>query len=129
MLGENKVIAMLATTQPEQAIVFYHDVLGLELLVDQWHAVVFTAGGIRLHLQKVKEFSPLPFTALGWAVPDIKAMVAKLAKKGVKFERYQGMEQDELGIWTTPGGAAQVCWFKDPDGNTLSLTQFPREVG
>jgi catechol 2,3-dioxygenase-like lactoylglutathione lyase family enzyme len=125
VLGEYKVVAMLATTQPERAIVFYRDVLGLELLVDQWHTVVFTARGTRLHLQKVKELSPQPFTALGWAVADIKAVVAKLAKKGVKFERYQGMDQDEAGIWTTPGGAAQVCWFKDPDGNTLSLTQFP----
>ena len=114
---------MIATTQPERAKEFYSEVLGLKLVEDGWFALVFTAGGTRLHIQKVKQFSPLPFTALGWTVADIAATVARLAKKGVKFERYNGMKQDAAGIWTTPEGG-QVCWFKDPDGNTLSLTQF-----
>ncbi len=124
MLGNYPVIAMIATTQPERAKTFYSEVLGVKLVEDGWFALVFTAGGTRLHIQKVKQFSPLPFTALGWAVTDIGATVAKLAKEGVKFERYKEMPQDDAGIWTTPDGA-QVCWFKDPDGNTLSLTQFP----
>jgi catechol 2,3-dioxygenase-like lactoylglutathione lyase family enzyme len=124
MLGDYPVIAMIATTQPERAKTFYCEVLGLKLVEDGWFALVFTAGGTRLHIQKVKQFSPVPFTALGWAVPDIGATVAKLAKMGVKFERYKEMPQDDAGIWMTPD-RAKVCWFKDPDGNTLSLTQFP----
>lgn len=124
MLGECPVIAMIATTQPERAKAFYSDVLGLKLIDDGWFALVYMAGGTRLHIQKVKEFTPLPFTAIGWTVADIAAAAAALAKKGVKFERYPGMEQDAAGIWTTPDRAAKVCWFKDPDGNTLSLTQF-----
>ena len=124
MLRENPVIAMIATTQPERAKAFYSEVLGLKLIEDGWFALVFATGATRLHIQKVKQFSPLPFTALGWAVPDIGATAAKLAKKGVKFERYKEMPQDDAGIWTTPDGT-KVCWFKDPDGNTLSLTQFP----
>jgi len=124
MLGDDPVIAMIATTQPGRAKAFYAEVLGLKLVEDGWFALVFTAGGTRLHIQKVKQFSPLPFTALGWTVADIAATVARLAKKGVKFERYKEMPQDDAGIWTTPEGA-KVCWFKDPDGNTLSLTQFP----
>lgn len=124
MLGDCKVIAMLATTQPERAIAFYRDVLGLKLVEDAWFAIVFSAGATRLHIQKVQGFTPLPFTALGWQVADIKAAAAELSKKGVKFERYKELPQDDAGIWTPPDGTAKVCWFKDPDGNTLSMTQF-----
>ena len=125
MLGDKKVMAMLATTQPQLAKAFYRDVLGLTLVEDAWFAIIFTAGGTRLHIQKLEEkFTPHPFTAMGWQVPDIKAAVVELAKKGVKFERYDGLEQDDAGIWTTPDGVGKVCWFKDPDGNTLSMTQF-----
>ena len=124
MLTECPVIAMIATTQPERAKTFYSEVLGLKLIEDGWFALVYMAGGTRLHIQKVKEFTPLPFTAIGWTVSDIAATAAVLANKGIKFERYPGMEQDAAGIWTTPDRAGKVCWFKDPDGNTLSLTQF-----
>jgi catechol 2,3-dioxygenase-like lactoylglutathione lyase family enzyme len=125
MLTESPIIAMLATTQPDRAKAFYSEVIGLKLVEDSWYAIVYMAGGTKLHIQKVQQFSPLPFTALGWGVADIKATAAALAKKGVKFERYKELPQDDAGIWTTPDGAAMVCWFKDPDGNTLSLTQFP----
>jgi catechol 2,3-dioxygenase-like lactoylglutathione lyase family enzyme len=124
MLGECPVIAMIATTRPERAKKFYSEVLGLSLVEDGWFALVYMAGGTRLHIQKVKEFTPLPFTAMGWTVADIAATAAALAKNGIQFERYPGMEQDAAGIWTTPDHPAKVCWFKDPDGNTLSLTQF-----
>ena len=124
MIGECPVIAMIATTQAERAKQFYSEVLGLRLIEDSWFAIVYMAGGTRLHIQKVKEFSPQPFTAMGWTVGDIAAAAAELSKKGVKFERYKGMEQDAAGIWTTPDGGGKVCWFKDPDGNTLSLTEF-----
>ena len=117
------MIAMIASTQPALAKEFYSETLGLKLIEDGWFALVFRAGGTRLHVQKVKEFTPLPFTAMGWTVDDIAATAAGLASKGIRFERYAGMTQDDAGIWTTPDGT-KVCWFKDPDGNTLSLTQF-----
>jgi catechol 2,3-dioxygenase-like lactoylglutathione lyase family enzyme len=63
------------------------------------------------------------FTIAGWRVGDIAATVRALEAKGVRFTRYDGMDQDELGIWTAPGGD-KVAWFTDPDGNTLSLTEF-----
>jgi hypothetical protein len=75
-------------------------------------------------VQKVREFTPLPGTVLGWRVPDIHAAVQALSGRQVSFERYDGMAQDALGVWLAPGGA-KVAWFKDPDGNTLSLTEFP----
>jgi catechol 2,3-dioxygenase-like lactoylglutathione lyase family enzyme len=124
MLTQQEIISFVATRQPEKAKAFYADVLGLKLLEDGWHALIFMTGNTRLHVQKVNEFAPQPFTVLGWKVADIKATAAALAQRGVQFERYPGMEQDAAGIWTTPDGAGKVCWFKDPDGNTLSLTEF-----
>jgi catechol 2,3-dioxygenase-like lactoylglutathione lyase family enzyme len=92
MLGDQPVIAMIATAQPERAKTFYSDLLGLKLVEDQWFALVYMAGGTRLHIQKVKEFSALPFTAIGWTVPDIATTVAALAQKGIKFERFRRNE-------------------------------------
>ncbi len=76
-----------------------------------------------LRIAKVEELAPARHTVLGWRVADIRAAAAALAARGVVFERYDGMAQDDLGVWNAPGGA-KVAWFKDPDGNTLSLTQF-----
>jgi catechol 2,3-dioxygenase-like lactoylglutathione lyase family enzyme len=123
MLGEYELMAFSQTTQPERAKAFYASVLGLKLEEDSPLALVFRAGRTILRVQKVNNFSPLPFTSLGWSVPNINAVVQELSKSGVMFERYRGMKQDDLGIWASPTGA-KVCWFKDPDGNTLSITQF-----
>jgi len=123
MLGDYELMAFSQTTQPERAKAFYGSVLGLKLEEDSPLALVFRAGRTILRVQKVGSFSPLSFTSLGWSVPDIKAVVQELSNSGVIFERYEDMKQDDLGIWASPTGA-QVCWFKDPDGNTLSLTQF-----
>ena len=76
-----------------------------------------------LRIQKVKGHQPLPYTALGWKVTDIVGKVTELAARGARFERVPGIAQDERGIWASPSGA-RVAWFKDPDGNLLSLTQF-----
>src|SRR6516162_4219882 len=127
MLGDYDVIAFTQTVQPEKAKAFYRDILGLKLVEDSSFALVFRAGSTMLRIQKVPELTPLPFTVLGWNVPDIRATLVNLSSKGVKFERYDGMPQDDAGIWVTRSGAG-VCWFKDPDGNTLSLTQFPRSA-
>ena len=67
------------------------------------------------------------YTILGWQVPDIAAAVVDLSARRVAFERFESMAQDELGIWTTPDNS-RVAWFKDPDGNTLSVTQFARSA-
>jgi catechol 2,3-dioxygenase-like lactoylglutathione lyase family enzyme len=124
MLGDCEVMAFVPTAQPDRAKSFYRDTLGLELLEDSPFALVFRAGRTMLRVQKVREFTPLPFTALGWRVREIRAAVQALSGRQVSFERYEGMNQDALGICLAPGGA-RVAWFKDPDGNTLSLTEFP----
>ncbi|HKP57334.1 MAG TPA: VOC family protein [Polyangiales bacterium] len=124
MLGNRKVMAFVATTDAARAKTFYRDVLGLRLIADEEYAVVFDAHGTMLRIQKAREVAPAPYTALGWEVPDIASTVAQLREKRVQFERYGFMEQDEAGIWTTPDGGGKVAWFKDPDGNLLSLTEF-----
>lgn len=123
MLDRTPVVAFLATTDAARSRAFYQDVLGLQFVEENPFALVFDAAGTMLRVQRVKELTPQPFTALGWKVDDIAAAVGALVGRGVVFERYGFFEQDELGIWTAPGGAARVAWFKDPDGNTLSVTQ------
>jgi catechol 2,3-dioxygenase-like lactoylglutathione lyase family enzyme len=125
MLTTSKPICFAATTKPPQAKKFYGDTLGLKLIEDTPFALVFDANGTMLRVQKVREVVPAGYTILGWDVDDVGATVGKLSKEGVGFERYDGLPQDEKGIWTTPDGS-RVAWFKDPDGNTLSLTQFAK---
>jgi catechol 2,3-dioxygenase-like lactoylglutathione lyase family enzyme len=124
MLGRDPIMAFLATRDSARARRFYADVLGLRLLSDDPYALVFDAAGTVLRVQKVDELEPRPFTVLGWRVTNIEATVDALVARGVRLERYHGMDQDARGLWRTPGGA-RVAWFKDPDGNTLSLTELP----
>jgi catechol 2,3-dioxygenase-like lactoylglutathione lyase family enzyme len=124
LLDSSPIMAFSATTDAERAKVFYRDKLGLKMVSDEGFALVFDAGGTMLRVQRVKEVRVAQYTALGWQVPDIAAKVEELEAAGVKFEHYGFPDQDEKGIWTAPGGAAKVAWFKDPDGNILGLTQF-----
>ncbi len=117
-------MAFSAATDAERAKAFYRDQLGLRLVADEPYALVFDAAGTMLRVQKVQEVRLAQYTSLGWQVPDIAAKVEELTKAGVKFEHFGLPGQDEKGIWTPPGGSAKIAWFKDPDGNILSLTQF-----
>jgi len=119
----SKLMCFVATRNAAAALTFYRDTLGLTLLEDGPFALAFDVGGTMLRVQKVGELVPAKHTVLGWEVTDIAAAARDLAERGVGFERYDGMGQDELGIWTSPSGA-RIAWFKDPDDNTLSLTQF-----
>jgi len=123
-LHSSPLTAFLATTNPAKSCAFYCDLLGLPLLEDTPFALVLQAPNATLRIQKVKTFTPHPFTSLGWNVDNIRATARELQSKGIQFERFDGMTQDDLAIWLSPSGA-QVCWFKDPDGNILSLTQLP----
>lgn len=123
MLGNAPVMAFVATAHPDEARRFYEEVLGLSLVADEPFALVFDLGGVMLRVQKVESLTPQTFTVLGWRVEDIAAAVQALRGRGVTFQRYEGMGQDAMDVWQSPGGA-RVAWFRDPDGNTLSLTQF-----
>jgi catechol 2,3-dioxygenase-like lactoylglutathione lyase family enzyme len=109
MLGTSRIMAFLPIRDAERARTFYQGVLGLKLIEDASFALVFDVGGTQLRLQKMQEFTPHPFTALGWSVVDIESVVDALVSRGVEFQRYQGMHQDARGIWDS--GAARIAWF------------------
>jgi len=123
MLSQSKIVAFAATSNPDAAKNFYEQTLGLTLTADDPFAVVFDAKGITLRVQKVQSHTPPGHTVLGWDVADIRAEMKELTERGLKFERYEWLGQDESGVWASPSGA-KIAWFKDPDGNILSLTQF-----
>ena len=124
MLASASVIAFAATTDAPRALAFYRDVLGLTLVEDSPYALVFDVNGPMLRVQKVGTLSPHPFTQVGWRVADIGTVARNLAAKGVTCERYGFLEQDVDGVWASPDGTALVAWFKDPDGNLISLTEW-----
>ena len=126
MLSEAEIVCFAATKNPEAAKGFYEGVLGLVLIEDSPFALVFDANGTMLRIQKVQEHTPARHTTLGWNIGNIRSEIEELSRKGVRFERYERLSQDEIGIWQSPSGAL-VAWFLDPDGNGLSLTQFPAE--
>jgi catechol 2,3-dioxygenase-like lactoylglutathione lyase family enzyme len=123
MLHDKTIMAFLATTDPAKARPFYEDTLGLPLKRTDPYAMVFDSNGIELRMTTVKDLQPVPYSVMSWIVPDIHETVAGLGIKGVHFEKYSFFEQDPDGVWHSPDGAL-VAWFKDPDGNLLSLTQF-----
>jgi catechol 2,3-dioxygenase-like lactoylglutathione lyase family enzyme len=123
MLESARAMAFVPVTDLGRARDFYVGVLGLEALDVSDFACVFRVGGATLRVALVGELSPQPFTVFGWAVGAISATMAGLAARGVEFLRYEGMDQDPAGVWITPSGD-RIAWFRDPDGNVLSLTQF-----
>jgi len=123
MLASSKLVAFAPTVDMAAAQRFYGTVLGLRAVDANPFATVYDANGTMLRVTAVEVLTPHPFTVLGWEVADIASAIDGLVAAGVAFQRFDGMTQDERGIWTTPGGE-QVAWFHDPDGNTLSLTQF-----
>ena len=125
MLSQNKVVGFIPTKDGESARKFYEDVLGLKFLSDDRFAVVMESNGTMIRIARVNDFTPAPFTILGWEVEDIESEAQSLIARGLSFQRYSFLEQSDLGIWSAPGGT-KVAWFQDPDGNVLSLSQHPR---
>lgn len=122
MLAKNKIVGFVPIKDAKRAKTFYEKALGLKFVSDDGFALVFDANGNMLRLVKVKDWEPPQFTILGWEVTDIEDMVKALQKNGVEFQKYPWMPQDQPAIWTAPGGA-RIAWFKDPDGNVLSISQ------
>jgi len=122
MLADKKLKAFVPTIKPEEAKSFYKDVLGLKLLSQDDYALEFEANGTLLRVTIVQELKPQAFTVLGWNVDDIVSIIKSLNDKNIFCEKYDFFEQNDLGIWTSPNGS-KVAWFKDPDGNVLSLTE------
>lgn len=121
MLSTEKLVAFVSTTNADHARAFYRDKLGLRLVSEDNFALGFESGGAPLRVSLAQEVKPAQYTVLGWDVKDLHAAVLDLKKAGIVCEIFGFFKQDELGIWTAPNGD-QVAWFKDPDGNILSVS-------
>lgn len=117
-----KPAIVICTRDRARATAFYRDTLGLSLAHEDNLEAVFSVRGVTLRVSSVADFVPHQHTILGFQVPDVPATVRALREKGVTFNLFPGFRQDELGILTLPGGKLCVAWFKDPDGNLLSVT-------
>jgi catechol 2,3-dioxygenase-like lactoylglutathione lyase family enzyme len=122
VLEAARAAVVICTRDRGRATKFYRDTLGLPLVSEDNFAAVFNVGGTALRVSTVADFTPHEHTVLGFTVPDVTAAVKALRENGVAFNVYEKFKQDELGILTIPGGAVKVAWFKDPDGNVLSVT-------
>jgi catechol 2,3-dioxygenase-like lactoylglutathione lyase family enzyme len=119
-----RAIGFVLTADLDRTRPFYRDVLGLRFLSEDSFAAVFDCHGMVLRLTSVEGHVPHPHTVLGWQVDDLTAVMADLRARGVTFNIYPGLGQDAEGVWTMSGGTVRVCWFNDPEGNGLSLTQM-----
>jgi catechol 2,3-dioxygenase-like lactoylglutathione lyase family enzyme len=117
-----KLVGFVLTTDYDKARAFYEQTLGCEFVSLDQFALVVRVGGHHIRISKAAEFTPLRSTVLGWEVADIEAVVDALTERGVTFERYPFAQDKTRGIWTAPGGN-KIAWFKDPDGNVLSISQ------
>jgi catechol 2,3-dioxygenase-like lactoylglutathione lyase family enzyme len=122
MLASSKIIGFVPTRDSAKARSFYEGKLGFQFVSDDMFALVLRAGETMIRIGKAQDFTPAPYTVLGWEVPSIDDVVAWLQKRGVAFEKYPFVQDQERGIWTAPTGE-KVAWFKDPDGNVLSVSQ------
>jgi catechol 2,3-dioxygenase-like lactoylglutathione lyase family enzyme len=123
MLGSADMVTFLASSDLDRSAAFYRDTLGLRLVEQGKYACVFDVNGTMLRVTAVPEVVLATYTVLGWSVPDIRPVVLGLKAAGVEFRRYDNLDQDDDDVWSTPNGD-MVAWFADPDGHTLSLTQF-----
>src|SRR5262245_291308 len=117
-----KMVGFLLTKDYDKARAFYERSLGAEFVSLDQFALVVSIGGHHIRISKSPNFVPLHSTVLGWEVPDIERVVDALTQHGVTFEKYPFVQDKERGIWSAPGGS-KIAWFKDPDGNVLSISQ------
>lgn len=122
MLDKSKMVGFVLTTDYEKAREFYGGKLGFEFVSLDHFALVMRVGGHMVRIGKMADVKPLQNTILGWEVEDIEVAAKWLKERGVPLEKYPFVQDQELGIWTAPSGD-RVAWFKDPDGNVLSVSQ------
>jgi catechol 2,3-dioxygenase-like lactoylglutathione lyase family enzyme len=123
MSDSRRPVSFIATTDGAASLAFYSDIVGLNLVEDTPFAIVFRDCEQMLRIQKVSSFDPPAHTVHGWEVADIATEMSRFARLGIEFLHFERLDQDENGVWTSPDGH-KICWFRDPCGNNLSLTQF-----
>src|SRR5215468_6443851 len=122
MLENGKMVGFVLTKDYDASKTFYEGKLGFEFVSLDQFALVVKVGGHHVRIVKMPDLTPLRSTVLGWEVTNIDAAVDWLDSRGVETEKYPFVQDKERGIWSAPGGA-KVAWFKDPDGNVLSVSQ------
>lgn len=127
MVADGEVMGFIPTVDATRSRRFYEDVLGLRFVSDDPFALVVESKGTQIRIAKLHEFTPAPYTILGWRVKNIEHEAHALSAKGVVFKRYPPLEQSDTGIWTSPSGA-RIAWFADPDGNVLSISEHADAV-
>jgi catechol 2,3-dioxygenase-like lactoylglutathione lyase family enzyme len=123
MLESSQAVTFLPSEDLERSERFFREVLGLRVVSRSDFACVIACAGSSLRITKVDGLRPQPFTVLGWLVEDLTSVIGRLREAGTAMAHFEGLDQDELGVWTTPTGD-RVAWFHDPDGNVLSVTQL-----
>ncbi len=123
MLGSSTIVGFIPTTNADRSRKFFVETLGLTFVADEEYGVVLTSGANTIRLVKLEKHEPSEFAILGWETTNIEKTVREMTAAGVTIERYDFIEQDDLGIWSAPDRIAKVAWFKDPDGNVLSVSQ------
>ena len=126
LLSPAEMCGFLVTRDAARCRAFFEQKLGFRVVSEDALALVLDADGRMLRVQKGSTHEPRPYTVLGWNVRDIGATVARLAAAGVACERFGFPGQDERGIMRFADDTL-VAWFKDPDGNVLSLAQMPEK--
>jgi hypothetical protein len=122
MLGAAKMMGFVLTKDHGVAREFYEGKLEFAFVSQDQFALVVQAGEHKIRIVKMPSFTALPSTILGWQVQRIEDVARWLRERGVTLEKYPFVQDQELGIWTAPGGD-RVAWFKDPDGNVLSISE------
>ena len=122
MLAPAKMVGFVPTSDYERARAFYEGKLGFQFVSLDQYALVMKVGGHTVRISKIPDFTPRQGTILGWEVENIESAATWPRDRGVTLEKYPFVQDRELGIWTTSTGE-KVAWFKDPDGNILSVSQ------
>ena len=122
MLATANLTAFVPVTDLVRARKFYEETLGLQVGHADDYGCMLDSNGTTLRLARVDAYERAPYTVVGWGVASVEEAVHDLVAAGVEILRYDGMGQDELGIWAAPSGD-RVAWFSDSEGNTLSVTE------
>jgi len=126
MLSNSRLQSIIWTSRIVEAETFYRGTLGLTLRAKSDGALVFDVGGGDLRVSPIPSTAPAEHTVLGFAVSDVDSTIAFLRARGVTVERFEGLPHEANGAVVTPGGN-RVAWFRDPDGNILSIVEFYSE--
>jgi catechol 2,3-dioxygenase-like lactoylglutathione lyase family enzyme len=121
MLADSKAFSGFAVPDIDAAREFYGGALGLDVSEENGLLTLNLAGDRGTLIYPKPDHEPANYTILNFPVEDIEREVDELSARGVSFERYEGFDQDERGIFR--GGGPLIAWFKDPAGNVISVLE------